>query len=172
MTQKNKNKLLVLGFVLALFACYHLAFSKTIETKKELNKIKLQSNTLKNVSKNTVNLFQREKYVDSILKKNNFKNVSVQNNLLEFLNEQSLKKNFIINEFTQPHSFIKDNITITSYHFILQGDYKSLQAVIFNLEQQYNFGKISHINFEKKRDFRKQRNNLICTLVLENIFSK
>lgn len=172
MIQKNKNRLLIAGFIFALFACYHLAFSKTIGLKQELSLLKKESISYKNSSSLSANLYQREKYVDSVLKKNNFKSVSIQNNLLEFLNQQSLKNTFLITNFIQPHNFTQNNVTITSYQFTLKGDFKSLLGVIHSLEQDYNFGKIVHINFEKKRDYRKRKDELECFVVIENLFSK
>ncbi len=172
MIQKNKNRLLLLGFLLALLACYHLAFSKTIEVKKQLNSLTKQSVNFKNITKLSTNLYHREKYVDSVLKKNNFKNLSIQNNLLEFLNQQSQENKFLITDFIEPHDFIKDNATITSYQFTIKGDFNSLLGVVYSLEQNYNFGKITHINFEKKRDYRKRKDELLCFVVLENLFSE
>ncbi len=172
MIQKNKNRILILGFILALFTCYHLAFSKTIETKKQLNSLINQSVNFKNITKLSTNLYHREKYVDSVLKKNNFKNLSIQNNLLEFLNEQSQVNKFLITAFLEPHNFTLDNATITSYQFTLKGNFNNLLGVIYSLEQNYNFGKIKHINFEKKRDYRKRKEELLCFVVLENMFSE
>lgn len=172
MIQKNKNRLLILGFIIAIFACYHLAFSKTIETKKELQTLTHQSDNFKNIASLSRDLYQREKYVDSVLKKNNFKNLSIQNNLLEFLNEKSLENMFLIIGFQEPHRFTNDNITITYYQFSLKGDFNSLLGVIYSLEQEYNFGKISHLRFEKKRDYRKRKEELECFVVIENLFSQ
>jgi len=172
MKQKNKNILLVSGFILALFASYQLAFSKTMEVKNEFNSIKKQLIELKNIDRLSSNLYLREKFVDSVLNKNNFKYLSIQNNLLEFLNEQSIEKKFSIISFKEPHSFIDNDVTITSYQFTMQGGFNSLLGVIYRLEQNYNFGKISHISFEKKRDYKKRKNELQCFVILENLFSK
>lgn len=172
MDPKNKNRFLIIGFIFVLIACYYLAFSKTMEIKNNLNNLNQQSNNFKNLTSLTNNLYHREKFVDSVLKKNNFKNLSIQNHLLDFLNDQSVKNKFIITDFKEPHNVIEENTTKTSYQFTLKGDFNSLLNVIYTLEQNYNYGKITHISFERKKDYRKRKEELFCYVVLENLFSK
>jgi len=172
MKQSNKNKLLILGFFLAILIAYQLAFSKTFEIKSELATLEKQSISFENMARLSATINEREKFVDSILKKNNIKNTSIQNNLLELLNKQSLEKGFTISKFVEPHIVSKENITTTSFQFTLKGNFKNLLEVIYQLEQNYNYGKIVHINFEKKRDYRKRKDELFCFVLLESLISK
>lgn len=172
MTQKNKNILFVVGFMLSLFVAYQLAFSKTIDIKEQVNRLEEQNIGSKELAVITASLRQREKNADSILQKNNIKSNSVQNNLLEFLNNSSLKNDFAIADFKEPHTIRDNNLTTTSFQFTIKGSFKELLKVIYNLEQNYNFGSITHVNFEKKRDYRKQRDYLECFVVVESFVSQ
>ena len=172
MTQKNKNILLIVGFILSLFISYKLAISKTIETKVSLAILEKQTITFDNIARLSANLKQREKFADSILIKNNIKNTSIQNNLLEFLNNEHEDDLFTITNFKEPHHSVKENVISTFYQFTLKGDFKTLLEVIFKLEQQYNFGKISHVSFEKKRNYRKRKDYLECFIVVESFISE
>lgn len=154
-----------------LIVAYHLAFSKTIAIKKEIKVMELQILKANDLNSNISNLYNREKYIDSIIINNNIKNSSTQNNLLGFLNESSEKSNFTIKNFNEPHVFIHDNFKKTSFLFSIQGYFNEIEEVVFNLEQNYNFGKIVHLKYEKKRNHRLAKDYLECFIVLESINS-
>ena len=172
MKQITKNKLLILGFFLAVVIAYQLAFLKTVKIRGELVSLEEQSILFKNTEQLLSSIKGREKFVDSILKKNNIKNTSIQNNLLELLNEQSLKKGFSINNFIEPHIVSNENTTTTSFQFTLKGNFVNLLRVIYQLEQNYNYGKIIHIDFKKKYNYRSRKDELFCFVLLECLLSK
>ena len=171
MSQKNKNILLIAGFILTIIMSYYLSFSKTIAVKKELTKLESKNISFESLANLSATIKQREFFADSILKKNNLKNTSLQNNLLAFLNSNISSNNYIIDGFLQPHTALSGETLITSYQFTLQGDFDELEKVIYSLEQEYNFGTIAHISYEKKRDFRKRKNYLQCLVIIENVSS-
>ena len=69
MTNKTKNILLIVGFLLALVLCYKLAISKTISLKKEFNSLALEETLFENAPKQVSLLKQKQKYYDAILDK-------------------------------------------------------------------------------------------------------
>lgn len=172
MTQKTKNILLVLTFIIGFIIAYHVAFSKTIAIKSELTALKKESIGFEGFTNLSNTLNQRQKFVDSVLKTHNFKNISIQNNLLEFLNQEATDKQFSITDFRKPHIATENNVTLTSYQFTLNGSFNVLIETIYKLEQDYSFGRVSHINFEKKRDYRKGKNYLKCFVIVESLVSK
>lgn len=169
MSQRTKNILLVLGFFLFMLIAYKLAFSKTVDLKNRINTSKAKIESLENITNIAINLEQREQFVDSILSLNNMKGNSVQNNLLEFLNSRSEIGNFFISDFNEPHTFSEDGATTTSYRFTLEGSYDAIEQVLYSLEQEYNFGRIAHVHFEKKKDYRKNKNYLECFVIVESL---
>lgn len=171
MSQKNKNILLILGFVVMLVIAYQMAFSKTIALKKEVRTLEAQILNSNNLIELTSNLVYREKFVDSVLQNNNIKNLSTQNNLLSFLNQAAEKEAFIIASFSEPHLHLEDNILKSSFQFTLQGNFNEIEKVIYKLEQEHHFGKIVHLKYEKKRDYRRAKDYLQCFIVLESVNS-
>lgn len=172
MTQKTKNIVLILGFFLSLVIAYQLAFSETIALRSEVHSLRERSISFENLATLSATLHQREKFADSVLKNNNVKNISIQNNLLQFLNQESTSKGFAISSFDEPHSILENNVNTTSYQFTIRGNFNDLLDVIYKLEQDFNFGKIAHLNFEKKRDYRKRKDYLECSVVIESLVSK
>ena len=150
---------------------YNLAFSKTISLKDRINLMEEKTISLESSVLIAVNLEQRERFVDSILSLNNMKGNSVQNNLLEFLNIKSGSGNFTISDFNEPHTFSENGATTTSYQFTLEGNYNGIEQVLYSLEQEYNFGRIAHVHFEKKKDYRKGKDYLECFVIVESFLS-
>lgn len=171
MSPRTKNVLLIIGFCISLAIAYNLAFSKTVSLKNRINTLELKTQYLESTPNIAFHLEQREQFVDSILSLNNMKGNSVQNNLLEFLNSKSETGNFIISDFNEPHSSTENGATTTSYRFNLKGSYDAIEEVLYTLETEYNFGRIAHIHFEKKKDYRKNKNYLECFVIIESFVS-
>jgi hypothetical protein len=169
MKNRTKKILAIITFLIIVIISYKFAFSKTIEVNRELKIINKEIDTLENVSKLSFNLKRREQFLDSILSKNNLKNTSIQNNLLDVLNKESFKLGFMVSKFNKPHVFEENSIIATSYSFILEGDFNNLLQMIYILEMDYNFGEIIHISFIKKRNYQKKVNYLQCYVILKNL---
>lgn len=172
MNPRTKNIILLLGFCLSMAIAYKLAFSKTFAIKERINNMEMKTKSLNSTALIAVNLEQRAQFVDSILSLNNMKGNSVQNNLLEFLNSKSESDGFTISDFNEPHTFSRDGATTTSYRFTLEGSYEKIEQVLYSLEQEYNFGQIAHVHFEKKKDYRKGKNYLECFVIVESLVSE
>jgi Tfp pilus assembly protein PilO len=172
MTQKTKNRLLLLAFLVILTIAYQLAFSKTFALRNEVNILRKQSDSFEGLANFSANLQQQEKFADSVLLNNNVKNISVQNNLLQYLNQSSIDKGFNISSFQEPHMILENGVNTTSYQFTIQGNFNDLLYTIYELEQNFNFGKIASLNFERKRDYRQGKDYLICFVVVESLISE
>ena len=172
MAQKNKNILLLFGLILLFVIGYQMAISKTIALKSSINTMKENNLNVSDLARLSSNLSQREKFADSLLKTKNIKNTSIQNSLLEFLNKESLEKGFSIEAFLEPHISFYNEVKITSYQFKIKGNFNDLDKVLYKLEQEYNLGQISHASFKKKRNFRKGKDFLECTVIVESFISE
>lgn len=169
MKQGTKNILLLLFFVLLLFLAYQYSFTKTFELKAKLEQLHLQNSPNLQSETNQYDLNERELFLDSIINKN-FSGSSLQNDLLEVLNKNSKDKSFKIISLNEPHLYIsEDNSETTSYRFVLEGNYQDLEKVLYTLEKVYSFGNLAHINFEKKKDYRLNKEFLVCSVLLQNV---
>lgn len=172
MKQKNKNIILVVLFVFILMLVYKLSITKTIALNNDVENLQKEYSVAQNLTSSFAILNQKERALDSIIKTQNIKDGSVQNNLLEIIQSTSKNNEITISEFNEPHLFTEDNQTIESYSFKLKGLFDDLQEVIYTLEQKYTIGSIKHFRFEKKKDFRQNRNYLECFIVLSRVVSK
>lgn len=168
MTLNKKNKILILGFFIALYLCYSLSISKTIFYYKEYNtKKELLSNV--EVSEDFYyQLKQKEKNIDLLLSKYNVSyDDSFQNNLLKRLSIYVASYNVKIIDFKEPHHTTKNNILTSSYFFSLQGSFKGCISIVNKIENNPNLGQVKHLNFIKKRNFKTNTEDLYLDIILQ-----
>jgi hypothetical protein len=153
MKQSSKNFLLIAGFFLVLLVAYQYSFSKTFEVMNELEELKIQVEQNSGSLQNIHSLKTKEVYLDSIISGNRVGNTSLQNNLLQVLNKHSEELSYKIISFKEPHIHSGENgqSKITSIQFVLEGQYKNLEEILYILEKDFSFGSLAHVKFERKR---------------------
>jgi len=57
---------------------------------------------------------------------------------------------------------------IKTYEFVLEGDYNSINQLIYKLEQQTKFGEVISLHFEKKKNFRTGKHYLQARILLKS----
>jgi len=168
MTNKNKNILLVIAFVVFLMICHKLALSNTFEQKKQYNALKQQELLFKNSPKRLSLLKQKEVYYDSLLSKYQLVGSSIQNNLLKTINQFAETKNLKVVTFLEPHIVVQNDLKIKTYEFVVEGDYNKINQLVYQLEQKTKFGEVIHLHFEKKKNFRSGKNYLQAKVLLRS----
>ena len=168
MTKQQKNIGLVIGFFIALIICYQFAISNTLEQKKRYNTLQLESKVFENSPKQLSILNQKEVYYDSLLNKYQLDDSSLQNNLLKTINAFADANNIKVINFLEPHISQKNELTIKTYQFVLEGSYNSINKLIYKLEQGTKFGEIINLHFEKKKNFRTGKSYLQATVLLKS----
>ena len=169
MKTDTKNKLLFSGILLLLFASYKLAISKTFQLKAESQKLEIQLKPFKDIPKKLSMLHQKKAYYDSILKKMDLMDTSIQNNLLRTLNEEAHKNNITVMDFNQPHISQDGETRLYTFSFRLSGTYVNILKVIHTIEQKGNFGEIVHTDFEKKKNYKTGKYSLGATVFVQQI---
>jgi hypothetical protein len=168
MTSKRKNIVLVSSFAILLLLCYKLAIAKTLQLKTNYDKLLQEEALFKNTPKQLSIVKQKQIYYDSILNKYQISGNSIQNNLLETLTSFSNTNQLKVVNFTKPHIIAKKDITIKTYQFTIEGNYNNLLKLIHHLEQRTKYGEIINLHFDKKIDFRKNKNYLQAHVLLKS----
>jgi len=168
MTKKQKNILLLVGFLFALVICYQLAIKNTWDQKRQFDRLSNESILFKNAPKQLSLFKQKERYYDSLLTKYQLDGSSIQNNLLKVINAYANDNNLKVISFLEPHVLIKNDLTLKTYEFVLEGEYNSINQLIYQLEQQTKFGEIISLQFEKKENFRTGKQYLQAKILLRS----
>ncbi|MGY0407588.1 MAG: hypothetical protein ACWIPJ_04435 [Polaribacter sp.] len=160
MSNKQKNIALLFGFLLLLFVSYLFSIQKTFELKSRMQELKKEKELVSNASERIFNLQQENKYLDAILQQ---KELSIENSfqqtLLQKLDAFSKTETIEIISFDEPHLFTENKTNLKTYSFKVKGNFKALLKLINTLEKQ-QLGKIISINFEKKKNYRRNKEEL------------
>jgi hypothetical protein len=167
MRLNKKNKMLVLGFLLALYICYSFAISNTITYYKEYNsKNELITNN-NDTPKLAHQLRLKEKQLDVVLSQYNITATeSFQNDLLKQLNTYSNTYHLKIIDFKEPHITTEKGFITISYIFSLEGSFNGCISLLNKIENSPTLGSIKHLNFTKKRDYKTNVDQLFVEIIL------
>lgn len=169
MNSKQKNRMLVLGFVAILLVAYQFSFKKTFELGTSIQNLSKEKELLSNANERIHYLQQHNTHLDSILQSNNVSaDRSFEQNLFQRLEKLRKEHKTTIVSFDQPHEFVSDEATMLSYTIEVKGDFRNLMLFASSLEKQ-RMGKFSSVEFVKKRNHRKRKNELICKIILQKL---
>lgn len=168
MSKKQKNIVLVVGFVIALVICYQLGIKKTLAQKHQFNELTKEALLFKNAPKQLSMLKQKQVYYDSLLTKYQLDGTSIQNNLLRSINAYSKAHNLKVVRFSEPHLITKNDLIIKTYEIVVEGNYNTINQLIYQLEQKTKFGDVINLYFEKKKNFRTGRYYLQARVLLRS----
>jgi len=168
MKLNRKNKLLLLGFLLALFLCYSFAITNTISYYKEFESKSALITDNNSNPKLSSQLRQKEKQLDLLLARYNITaSESFQNDLLKQLTTYSETFHLKIVDFKEPHVIMDKGFTATSYIFSLEGSFNGCLALLNKIENNPTLGSIYHLNFTKKRNYKTNVDQLFVEVILQ-----
>jgi len=169
MTGRQKNSVLLSGFIIMLLIAYQFSFKKTAAIKTNLNKLKNDKALLSNANEQIACLQGKNKYLDSILKSNDVStNQSFEQNLFQKITRLSKGHKTEIVSFEKPHIYVADGANLLTFTIEMKGSFRDLMLFSSNLEKQ-QLGKISSTSFIKKKNYRTRRNELFCTTLLQKL---
>lgn len=168
MDRKVKNRLLIGGFILTLFICYHLAIANTIALKSEYNRLEKEQKLFTNTPKQIALLKQKQHYYDSLLKTYKIGETSMQNNLLKVITSFAEKNKLKVINFLAPHEYKTASLQINTYSFTIEGRFNTILQLLYTLEQQTRYGEIISVHYEKKKNYRTRKYFLQARVLLKN----
>jgi len=168
MTQKTKNIILVVGFLLIVLVAYQYAISNTLQLKSEYKALKQDAVVFDNMPLQLSSLKQREIYYDSLLTKYQLGESSIQNSMLKAINTYAEANKLKVVGFIEPHKIIKNDLTVNTYQFTLEGDYNAIISLIHQLEQKTKFGEVINLNFKKLKNYKTGKYYLKASVLLKS----
>jgi len=166
----NKQNLYILftGVLITAFVCYQLAISKTIVLKEQYTHLKQQEILYKNTPKQLTLVKKKQQYYDSILTTYQLNGNSIQNSLLQNITTHAKSNQLKVLDFIEPHISSKNDATVKTYQFTLEGDYNNKLALIHKIEQKTKFGEIINLHFKKEKNYRTGKYYLQAKVLLKS----
>ncbi|WP_420571663.1 hypothetical protein [Kordia sp.] len=168
MNNTLKNRLLVGGFIIALFVCYKLAIASTLDVKSAYTTLTKEQKIFENTPKQIALLKKKEQYYDSILKVYKIGGTSLQNNLLNTITTFSKQHDLKVVDFLEPHTHNEKSLVINTYSFTVEGHFNNILQLIYTIEQRTKYGEVINVSYEKKRNYRKGTSYLQARIMLQN----
>jgi hypothetical protein len=168
MNLNRKNKLLLAGIALMLYACYAFAFSNTLKYYQQFSqqeKLAEQNSADPQLLDQFVN---KDKQIDKALELYGNKIGSTfQNELLKQLSALCAKNGLKIIDFKEPFIYTEKNTQTSSYIFSLQGSFNGMLLALNSIENKAQLGFIKHISFTKKRNYKTNTDYLTAEVILQ-----
>jgi len=164
--KNNKQFLLLVILVLSFYLSISKVILPTYRMYRDYNKLK---NISTDVSLNTKIKLLSKKI--SILKKIirlNKDDGYFQQEILAFASHQVNELNINIISIKQENEFEINNIKIVSNFLIVQGNYFSLEKLLYIFEKKFNYSKLTNVKFYIKKDYNSQKNKLYAKLLFQN----
>ncbi len=165
---KKKIILYGLGLVFIGIASYQYAIKRTLDTIEEYESLEASLANTQNVSIVLPRLKRQKTALDSILQLKNQPQELYQSHLLAFIQEESESNTSLnLTSFLEPHivNFNDAKLTEYSYIFKLEGDYKSLEQLFYNLNKNYP-GQAASIDFKIEKEYYNSKETLVASIIL------
>lgn len=170
MSLKQKNIALLVGLILVFFICYKIPIKQTSVAKKEYKELLKQEQLFANVPQQLARLNKEQLYLDSVLTKYQFAtDKSFQSNLLVAITSFSKEHKLKVVTFEEPHYFKREAVTLTTFSFSVSGSFNNTLSLLHELEQIKKLGIIHSVNFEKKKNYRTNKDYLETNFLLQRI---
>ncbi len=169
LTYRQKNIGLLAGTICLLLLSYLLSFSKTIEVW-ESNKA-LEQKLMR--ARNAPELI--DTYKQKLITYNRDIGVFSQDSLLnqEFalsvVSSICEKHKLVLKSFPTAEVNALDGLELYTTRVEIEGDFKGLLQLVYELEQVHNAGRIASVNFQVKKDRERRKEILVLALYLQNI---
>lgn len=172
LTYKKKNLLLLVSSVIVMFLVYSLAIKKTIAEYSRFlgNKEKLERAV--NAPAMATQLEKELIRMDTKIGNHNAKNINIDDALLSLLTDYCQSHHAVLREFPETTHTEDGDLEIETNQFMIGGNFSTLINLVYLLEQKYNLGKITSVNYQLKKDFKTKEMQLTATIFLQNIKKK
>ena len=160
--------MLGVGVVLFGLLSYQLALKKTWLNYRTFKEAKALENSGQSLPLKLGRLKAKEGKLDTVLAEMNMNGGSQQSELLKLLNKEITGTQVHIKEFLSPHRIQVGEEVISTYRFTLKGDFVGLLKVINTLENSKGFGAITHIDYQRVKNYRSGRSELFATVLISH----
>ncbi len=167
-TYEKKRYLVIIALVLLFAVTYKKLYAVTIY--KITNYYQIKDQEIDSVAiNNNLQLIKKEiERLDVVLGNETFNENRIQQDILHFISKNKNNKKIIVSSLEKTHKFTSDDISIITNSLTIQGSYNDLIEIVYVLEQDFKSSKITSVKMFKKRNNKKQRDELYARILFQN----
>jgi hypothetical protein len=169
---KKKLKILGIVFILVMFICYKLAFSKTIEQYSSFKTQYKLNASLNNQGSSFQTLKMKERKINEFFNQFVLDTIQNEKNFLFVCGEFCKTNNIKIKEYTPYNISTGSNLKTVTKSVTVEGDFRSILNLIYYLETQKKIGHLISANFKSNEDPRDKSTKLNSTIYIQNLLFK
>lgn len=169
LSYKQKNILLAILTVVVGYFAYTRAITATLNLKNECYLLEEKSIQAESAS-DEIKLVQLELSNINRMLGNGKKGLGdINRELVEFVTQQTVKKNMLLKGFPEIHTFQGPQMNLYTQQCELQGSFKDIVELINELEKEFLTVNVSSIRFTAKADLKTKKNYLYADCFLQTI---
>ncbi|MCD9610967.1 hypothetical protein [Tenacibaculum maritimum] len=157
----------MLFILLGLLVYQRIIRSAYGEVKNYLSKV-TKERSQKQLEGDIIETVKRIQQLDKILGERKFDENFMQQEILEFLSEESRKNEIEITALKKTHFYKNKNYMLVTNVYTLKGGYNSLIELLYNIEVKFSKSKLNKVRFYTKKDYQLKENKLYIDLFFQN----
>lgn len=170
-SNKRKLFLLAIGSVILLFVMFRLAFSKTLELRRNCVVIEQNLGSSNQLPLLIESLQAEISDLERIIGSNSNDENFIRQQLLENVGEYCQLHSIQLMEIPYINSRYNNGYNFQNNLVRLQGDYKTMLGLVYKLENEWKIARVMSVKFYLKRDIRQRKDFLFADIYLQNIKS-
>lgn len=171
--RSNREKFLMLmgGCVILSVVSYYLAFSRTLTARAQYVALEEKMQGVQSLSSELDRWQNLNARLDEKLGGEQVL-AGFHESLLNSVGRFCDKKNLTLTEFSEPFEGEDGGYTVETIVLTIEGGYKPLLELVYHLETQFRGGRVASVSFVKKKDYRKNREELFVEMYVQKIKMK
>ena len=170
LTYKRKFRLCIaLGLVLT-FVLIKFPVGRTVSFYQDVKSLEKQLNQATDAPMRVAILQKQLVRIDQALgKQSGGTGKSKDEALLETITRYCHDHNAVLREFPRAGSYKENEMQVETSTFVVEGDFSTLLALVYQLEQKNKVGRVASVNFQSKRDLKTTFLALSATIYVQSI---
>lgn len=165
---KQKNRALLVIFILLALASYKRSFVLTIIAKDEIEQQELNLSKIKNSETSLQQLMYSISVLDRTIGKSNLQPDKIQQELLNALAIHSKKHDVSLESIEETHTYRNVDFSVLSNEVILEGRFNNLTKLIYDLELNFEYARLINVEFYKKKILSTKKTKLYAKILFQH----
>jgi uncharacterized protein YjgD (DUF1641 family) len=166
---KQKNAILLVGFIFVLIILWMAVFKNTFLLYKECNLFDRQLQTAEQAPQKNKELLIQLNELGEKLKNQQHADTNIQQAILSIVAPFSKENGLVLREFPRPNISQQNGYQIEINNIEIQGMFIPLLKLVYLLETKAKIGKIISVKFHAKNDSKVKSYVLTATIFIQNI---